>query len=132
MAYHKLRQPKVYIPNKSLHNFSDAKRFGELVFCTEGTINREDVNYIARLVSTAMEGAEAGDYIMISSLSVINSIMCGIFVGKFSRLNLLLFDDDAQKYISRKIVLHEVLNKGSTNVKQSTRRGQDPSSGNSR
>lgn len=115
MAHIKVRQPRVYIPNKSLHNFSDAKRFGELVFCTEGTINREDVNHIARLVSTAMEGVEANDYIMIASLSVINSIMCGIFVGKFGRLNLLLFDDDTQRYISRKIVLQEVLDKGKTN-----------------
>ena len=123
MAYHKLRQPKVYIPNKSFHNFSDAKRFGELVFCTEGTINREDVQTITRLVVTAMEEAEAGDYIMISSLSVINSIMCGIFAGRFGRINFLMFDDEMQRYVSRKIVLQEVLDKGSTNGKQS-RSGQ--------
>ena len=113
----KIRQPKVYIPNRSFHNFSDAKRFGDLVFCTEGTINREDVQNITRLVVAAMEGAEAGDYIMISGLSVINSIMCGIFVGRFGRINFLMFDDDTQRYISRKIVLDSVIDKGSTNGK---------------
>jgi hypothetical protein len=115
VAYHKIRQPKVYIPSKSFHNFNDAKRFGDLVFCTEGTINREDVQNITRLVVTAMEDCEAGDYIMISGLSVINSIMCALFAGKHKRINFLLFDDDTQTYISRKIVLSEVIDKGRTN-----------------
>lgn len=121
MAYHKVRQPKVYIPNKSFHNFTDAKRFGDLVFCTEGTINREDVQNITHLVVTAMEDAEASDYIMISSLSVINSIMCAYFGGRFGRINFLMFNDDTQSYVSRKIVLADALNKGLTNDRQSRR-----------
>jgi hypothetical protein len=117
MAHIKIRQPKVYIPYKSYHNFNDAKRFGELVFCTDRMINREDVQYITRLVVAAMEGAEASDYIMISGLSVINSIMCGIFVGRFGRINFLMFNDDTQSYVSRKVVLTDVIDKGLTNDK---------------
>ena len=39
---------KVYIVNKGVHDYSDAKRFGELVFLTEGSYNILSTSRMAR------------------------------------------------------------------------------------
>jgi hypothetical protein len=100
----KLRPPQVFVPSKSHHDFSKAKNFGELVFLTQGQINRYDVNYIAQLCTEAMTDARAGDYIMVSSLSVITAVASAIFSARFGRLNLLQYDAGVGDYFSRSIV----------------------------
>lgn len=112
MAYHKLRAPKVFVPNDSYHDYSGAKRFGDLVFITEGRVNRKNVNDITRKVAEALEEAEAHDFVVISSLSVINSITCAVMAMRFKRLNLLLFDDHAGSYFSRTVILEKLAQKG--------------------
>lgn len=102
-----LRAPRVFIPHKAHHDYSAAKQFGELVFIVEGSINRFDVSRIAFLCSEVLKDAEAGDYLMISSLSVINSVAAAMFGARFGRLNLLLHDSNTGAYHSRSIIIKE-------------------------
>lgn len=106
MAYRKLRSPKVYIPNKSYHNYTKAEKFGELVFLTEGKVNKTKPNDIARDIAEAMKDAQANDFIMITSLSVICGLACGMFAHRFGRLNLLLHDEHSKEdaYLFRELV----------------------------
>lgn len=92
----------VYVANKSAHDFSDAKRYGKLVFVTSGRLNRFNVNDMHRRASEAMEKSQPGDYIVPCSLNVLNSVVCSTFVAKHGRLNLLLFKEGG--YIERNIV----------------------------
>jgi hypothetical protein len=97
MPITKLR--RVYVPNKGSHDYTAAWDFGDLVFCTDGRVNRRDLNTMYAELSKAFEDADEGDYILLTSLSSLCAIACSIFVNKFGRLNLLIFEGG--EYIER-------------------------------
>jgi len=96
--------PKVYVTNKSSHNFSEAKKFGKLIFCSEGKLNRFSTNNIVRRFKKAMKDSNKDDYILLCSLNVANALACSIFVHKHGTLNLLLYRDKSRTYIERNLV----------------------------
>lgn len=83
---------KVYVINKGGHNYSDAARFGELIFMSEGSQNRFAVSATYRSFVETMQGSNEDDYILVTSMNVLNSIASAIFARKHGRLNLLLFN----------------------------------------
>lgn len=93
---------KVYIVNKSAHDFSAAERFGDVIFLSEGPMDRYSVNNMVRQFTEIMEGSESNDYIVPCSLNVMNSIASAIFAHKHGKLNLLLFKGG--DYLERNIV----------------------------
>lgn len=102
---HVIRPPKVFIPNKGFHDYQRAERFGELVYITEGTVNRFEINQIARLCADALQDAAGGDYILLSSLPGISAVAAAMFAVKFGRLNLLLHDSRSGEYVSRSVLI---------------------------
>lgn len=95
---------KVYIPNKGLHDYTNAWSFGDLVFCTDGQVNRRDLHTMHSELSTAMDEAEEDDYILITGLTALCSIACGIFASRFGKLNLLIHEGGG-RYLERSITL---------------------------
>lgn len=93
---------KVYIVNRSAHDFSPAERFGETVFLSKGPMNRYSVANMVRQFTEVMKDSCAEDYIVPCSLNVMNSIASAIFAHKHGRLNLLLFKEG--DYLERNIV----------------------------
>ena len=99
----------VYVVNKSTsksgtgHDFSPAERFGNIVFLSEGPMNRYSTNNMHRKFTDAMEGSNGEDYIVPCSLNVMNSIACAIFAVKHGKLNLLLFKDG--EYLERNLII---------------------------
>lgn len=83
---------KVFVPNRGTNDYSAAYEYGDLIFCSEGLINRKDILTMAKTMNDAMSDAEAEDYILITSLSSLCGVACGIFAARFHRLNLLIFD----------------------------------------
>lgn len=102
---HAIHHPKVFIPNKGFHDYQRAERFGELVYITEGSLNRFEINQIARQCADALRDATAGDYLLISSLPAISAIASAMFAVRFGRLNLLLHDGRTGEYVSRSVVI---------------------------
>jgi hypothetical protein len=98
-------QRKVFVANKSAHNYMAAGSFGELVYVTEGTIDRYDANGIWRAWQIALDGSHPDDYIMPTSLNIICMIGAALFAVRHRRLNLLLFRYG--KYVTRELVFHE-------------------------
>jgi hypothetical protein len=94
---------RVYIVNRSSHDFKPAEAYGEIIFLSEGSMNRYAVNSMHRQFSELMNLSEENDYIVPCSLNVMNSIACAIFAHKHNRLNLLLFKDGL--YIERNLIL---------------------------
>jgi len=92
---------RVYVPNKGIHDYSAAYKYGDLIFCTEGFINRKDILTMASTLNKAMEDAREDDYIMMTSLASLCSLACAIFAERFQCLNLLIFEDG--EYIDRTI-----------------------------
>jgi len=90
---------KVFVVNKSAHDFKPAEGYGEVIFLSEGSMNRYSTNSMVRQFSEVMALSEPEDYIVPCSLNVMNSIACAIFSHKHGCLNLLLFKDGT--YIER-------------------------------
>lgn len=97
--------PRVYILNKGAHDYSPAERFGTLVYCTEGSLNKFNINQMFRELSDAMKDSTPQDFIMLTALSSLCGVACGLFATKYGRINLLLFRDGA--YISRTVVFNK-------------------------
>ena len=101
--------PKVYIPNKSSHNFDSAKQYGELVYVTEGNVNRYATNKIYRQVAEVMQDSQPDDYIIVTGLPELQIILTSYFVCRHGKLNLLLFQSREGKvhYVVRELVLED-------------------------
>jgi len=89
----------VYIVNRSSHDFSAAEEFGEIVFLSEGPMNRYSTNNMHRTFSDVLKDSSKKDYIVPCALNVMNSIACAIFAHKHGGLNLLLYKNG--DYIER-------------------------------
>ena len=100
---------RVYIPNKSGHDFSPAEDFGDLVFITEGTLPRFDTNFIYRACIDAMHDAEVDDFLLITSLNIINCVASGILARRFGKINYLLFSKG--RYLVRSVLIDGLLSK---------------------
>ena len=95
---------KVYIINRGArHDFSRAEGFGELVFLSEGIINRLDTGLMLRLFMPQLLKSHKDDYIVLTSLSVMCSIACAIMGALHGKLNILIYNKG--RYLERCIVL---------------------------
>lgn len=93
----------VYVVNRSNHDFSDAEKYGRVIFLSEGPMNRYATNNMLRMFQEGLMNSSPSDYIVPCSLNVMNSLACAVFARRHGTLNLLLFKDG--KYIERNHVL---------------------------
>lgn len=98
---------KVYIINKGGHDYSNAKRFGRLIYLSEGIMNRYSVGRMYREFSVILKDSHKDDYILVSGLNIMNSIAGAIFGSLHGRLNILLYRKNI--YVERRIILDELL-----------------------
>ena len=96
---------KVYIVNKSAHDFTKAEQFGNLIYCTQGRMDRFGTNNMIRKLKDSMRNSGKDDYILLCSLSVLNALACAVFASKHGVLNLLIFKPSTGEYIERNHVL---------------------------
>ncbi len=90
---------RVYVVNRSGHDFSAALRFGELVYCSDGEMDKWDSGQMYRQVSAALADSEPNDYILLTSLTSLCSVTCAVFAVRHGRLNLLIYKDG--DYVAR-------------------------------
>ena len=95
--------PKVFVVNKSSHDFSNAKEFGELIYMTSGRMNRFATTDMIRIFSEFMKESSKSDYILPCSLNVMNLLAGAVFAAKHKTINLLLFKQG--RYIERNHVI---------------------------
>ena len=97
---------KVFIANKSgLHNYSAAEEFGEIIFVTQGRINRLDITEMVLAFQDALAHSSPEDFILTTGPAVLNSIGCAVFAHMHGRINLLLYKN--LEYKPREIMLGE-------------------------
>lgn len=92
---------KVYITNRGPHDYSDAENYGELVFCTDGLVDKMDLAQMHREVSAAMLDSDPEDHILLTSLTSLCSVACSIFVFKHGQLHVLIHKGDS--YVERSL-----------------------------
>lgn len=84
---------KVYVVNKSCHDFTSAEDFGDVVFMTEGALDRFNTSKMFRAFKPFIERSDPSDYILLTGMTVMNSIACAMFAKKHGKLNLLIYKD---------------------------------------
>ena len=98
--------PKVFIPNKSGHDFSASSRYGIPIYVTQGLINRFSVGYMARKWFLSLKDSGKQDYLLITSLTILTVVGAAIFGWLHGRINLLIFRNN--KYIARTIIFENL------------------------
>ena len=84
------KKKKIFIVNKSYHDYTEAEKFGELIFMSEGSINRYSASKIFRIFEPFIKESKKTDYILLTSMTIMCVIVSGMFATKHKRLNLLL------------------------------------------
>lgn len=98
--------PNVFIPNKGSHDYTDAKRFGELTYVTSGYQNKYSLGSMIRCWKHALETSSPDDYILQTSLSILNAVGIALFALKHNgRCNILIWKKD--RYIERQLHLND-------------------------
>jgi len=82
---------KVYIVNKSIHDYSAAKEYGDLVFLSEGNMDRFSTSKAYRKFIPILEYSSEDDFLMVSGMSMLCIVAAFILGQRHDRLNLLLF-----------------------------------------
>ncbi len=100
---------RVYIVNKGGHDFSGATKFGEVVYLSEGRLDKYALTEMYREFSEKLRDSGSDDFLLITSLASSCSVAAACFAFLHGRLNLLLFKEG--KYIERKLKLDELLTK---------------------
>lgn len=95
---------KVYIVNRGAHNFTEAQKYGRLVFMTEGFQPKYGVNTAYRRFVFCMQDSHEEDWLLLTGMSTLNAIASAIFASKHGRLNLLLFN--GKGYVKRTIIIN--------------------------
>jgi hypothetical protein len=95
------RTPLVFITNLGAHDYEPARAFGELRFLTRGKIKRYATSTIYREFIEGMHDAHSTDFLLVSSLSILNGIASGILARRFGIINYLLYSDG--EYVTRSV-----------------------------
>ena len=93
----------VYIVSDGGHDYSKASKFGELLYCTRGSLDKWDLSQMYRVLTTALEGAQASDLILITSLTSLCCIASAIMAARFGEVHFLLFKEG--EYIEHSLIL---------------------------
>ena len=100
--------PKVFIPNRGGHDYSDAARFGEIIFITEGLLDPTKTGLMYRQLVHALKDSRSDDFLLLSGLPILNT-MAGAIMGRMHGvLNLLVFHYG--EYIQRTFMLDNLIN----------------------
>jgi hypothetical protein len=95
----------VFIVSNGGHDYSDASRYGELRFCTERVIRKDDVSQMYRELNAAMLDAKPDDFLLVSSLTSLCSVAASILAARFGEVHFLIFRDG--QYVQRDLILDD-------------------------
>lgn len=92
-------EPKVLIVNRGHHLYNDARKFGELVFLTEGRINVFSSSNLQYEIETSIEkNATTDDYLLLSGHILPNAIAVHAMLKKFNKVKMLIWIGNIGEY----------------------------------
>lgn len=99
--------PQVLVVNKSCHDFTAAEDFGTIKFMTEGALDRFNVSKMYRTFKPFIDNSSQEDYLLLTGMTVMNSIACAMFAAKHGRINLLIWKEKKGGgiYLEKTVVL---------------------------
>lgn len=99
---------KVYIVNCTEHNYSTAKKYGELVSVTNGKLPIFKTDTILALLKKSFVNFTNDDYVLVSGPAWVSILAALLVLKRFNEVKFLVFDAKEQSYIVRHLS-HEAL-----------------------
>lgn len=94
---------KVFITNDGGQDFSAAEEFGELIYCTDGNVDKFNISQMFRGLSETLNDSEAHDYLLLTSLTSLCSVASAIMAAKHGEVHFLIYQD--KKYLVKDLML---------------------------
>ncbi len=100
------RKPNVYVTKKLGHDFSDAKKYGELCVVFPSDRSPFQLRAASAEADQFMESnpPEEGDFILTSGPATLNMILSDALLERIGRLKVLIFHARDRIYIERELV----------------------------
>src|SRR5574337_1237473 len=98
---------KVYILSNGGHDYTDATRFGELVYLNIPSHLKWDTSALYDELVEKMEDAEPEVLLVISHLTSHCCVATALLVEGFGRVNFLIYRKD--KYEEKKLILNNMI-----------------------
>ncbi len=96
--------PQVFIVNYNAgHDYSTAKRHGDLVRLTEGDVNIFATDRLLTRLNQALRGATPDDCLLLSGNVVLNSLAVALWIRRFPQIRLLIYDSRDKRYRRREL-----------------------------
>jgi hypothetical protein len=99
-----MSERKVYVLSKGGHDYSDAERFGKLVFLNIPSYAKWDIDRLYRELQEGMKDATSDDLLIVSHLASHCAVATAILTEWFGRVNFLIFRKD--RYEEHKLILN--------------------------
>jgi len=99
---------KVYIVNKSGHDFSQAEVYGELIILTQGTVNVFATDRLRDELRNKLKDSQEGDYLLLSGSGVLCALATLIMIELHGKVKWLLYNFKSHEYVVREVVKREV------------------------
>lgn len=96
---------KVYILSNGGHDYTDAARFGELVFLNIPSHLKWDIAALYDELSEKLEDAKVDDLLVVSHLTSHCCVATALLIEWFGRVNFLIYRKD--KYEEKKLVVND-------------------------
>lgn len=103
------RKPKVFVINRGGHDYSAAKRFGEIEFLSEGKKSRYAITEMYRDFAEKLKDSQPDDFLMPTSLKTMSMVASAMLAYMHGKVNWLLHKDGY--YVVRTLSLGELLQK---------------------
>lgn len=98
--------PNIFITNRGSHDYSQAERFGTLVFMSDGSYSRFQTGRIYRRFEQFLATSKSDDLVLVSGLTVMTAIAVAMMAVKHGKVNLLLHNQnpgEEEIYVKRTV-----------------------------
>lgn len=84
--------PRVFVSNYASHDFTEAEKYGEIIFITKGYVSFESLDRVLFQCAENQLSATEDDWFLISGSNVITLFAAIVWLHRHKKLKLLVHD----------------------------------------
>ena len=92
---------KVYVTNLGFHDYTPAKRYGDIIPCTRGNLDIRHTDRVEAELQSVLAGSEDEDFLLISGHPLIVALCVGYWFRLHRTINILYWDPLVGDYLLR-------------------------------
>jgi len=93
-----IEQPRVFVANFAGHDYTKAKKYGEVVFVTKGFISFQGLDRLKFQIAERLLDSRPEDWLALSGTNIINVLAGILWYQRHGVVKILNFDKTSQTY----------------------------------